>query len=115
MRKFLTLALTCMTVSAFSQQLYFPSSLASDSTTFCKNAPALAKQIIPLYREKDKGIYYDNLFRLNMVGEDYQAALDHLDSGRKIFAGSDTLLIKGIGFHYQVYAIAQSVHTSMKV
>ncbi|PWT74570.1 MAG: hydrolase [Bacteroidetes bacterium] len=115
MRKFLPLALFCISINASGQLIYFPSKYTTDSVTFSKNAPALARQIIFVYQDKDKVEYYDNLFRLNMVAEDYQDALTHLDSFRRILAGSDTLTVKGVGFHYEVYIITQISQPQIKV
>jgi hypothetical protein len=74
----ITLLFFC--TATLCQKLYFPLSNFVDSATLAKNIPSLAKQVIAQYKEADTATYYDNLFRLQIVSQNYPAAVKTLDT-----------------------------------
>ena len=95
-------ALVLLCSKSFSQNLYFRSSDYSDSSFFQNNFSALAKKLIPLYKEPNKILYYDNLFRLQFLAGDYANGLATLDTAARLVP-QDPVDIKGFGFFYRVF------------
>lgn len=63
----------------------------------------LAKKITYCYSEKDKATYYDNIFRVNIINEDYDLSLAQLDSVRYIYKASHPYVSLAMGTQYEVY------------
>ena len=72
---------------AAAQTFDFPSSAAEDPAAFSQAMPALARQMIGVYREDDRRTYLDNLFRLQIVAGRYADAVESLRSLRDLGAG----------------------------
>ncbi|MCS3530801.1 CocE/NonD family hydrolase [Chryseobacterium sp. JUb7] len=62
----------------------------------------LAKELKVQYKEKDKATYYDNIFRISMLNEDYNLSLIQLDS-LKSFAKSNPTLADVVGVQFEIY------------
>ncbi|HEV2703078.1 MAG TPA: CocE/NonD family hydrolase [Steroidobacteraceae bacterium] len=70
-------AIVLMTIvpAAWSQQHFeFPPVGSTDDAALDKAMPILAKEVIAGYTDTSRGRYLSNLFRLQMVAEDYSAA-----------------------------------------
>lgn len=63
----------------------------------------LAKQIPSLYKEQDKAKYYDNIFRVSLINEDYKLSLAQLDSVRNIYKDKYPYVSLAMGTQYEVY------------
>jgi hypothetical protein len=110
-----TISLFCLSIFANSyvsgQQFYFPNILYSDSVALAKAMPGLAMQLIENYKEPNKENYYNNLFRFQIVAEQYDGALTSI---RKVRATSkDSLMATGIDFQFESYTIAKK--TQIKI
>jgi len=62
----------------------------------------LAKELEIQYKERDKATYYDNIFRISMLNEDYNLSLIQLDS-LKNFAKSNPALADVVGVQFEIY------------
>src|SRR6185369_11294981 len=69
--------------------------------------PKLAKQVIAVYKEDDRGKYLDNLFRLQLIAGDYENALATIRSLRAVLRSSDPVWAHIAYIHYEIYAIAK--------
>jgi hypothetical protein len=92
---------------SFSQELYFPHKLYSDSNALYKELPQLAKQVINLYKDSNKTTYYDNAFRYQLAAGDYSKSLELIDSARKYT--EDNPGSKLIAFRPEGYAYAKKL------
>jgi uncharacterized protein len=67
--------LTVTVPAAWSQQRFpLPSVASADDAALAKAMPVLAKEVIAGYTDANRGRYLSNLFRLQMVAADYDAA-----------------------------------------
>ncbi len=96
------ITISCLHSTAQLLPLSIPA--GADSALLQQKLQILAQQLIPLYTEKEQETRLDNLFRLQIVAGQYNAAVNTLDSLRELFKKSDSLIIKGIGFQFEWYA-----------
>lgn len=91
---------------AFAQKMYFPKSNYSDSISLSDHIPALAKELIKNYKEKDKAAYYYDLCRLQIVAGLFDSAVVSIDTFNKIYCKNinDISLLGSYGFHYRLYS-----------
>ena len=85
-----------------SQKIFFAKKNYTDSIQFQKSITALAKFVIPLYKDVDEGKYYDNLFRLQLVAKQFNDVETSLSKLALISFG-DTVSTKALGFVYKMY------------
>jgi uncharacterized protein len=107
MKKLLSIASICLALNSYGQNFYFPKEYYTDSIALAKSMPALAKQIIAVYKETDKNSYFDNLFRYQITAEQYTDANNSLNSLRNLLKASDSISAKVIDFQYQTFASAK--------
>ncbi|WP_223601598.1 CocE/NonD family hydrolase [Chryseobacterium sp. GVT01B] len=93
-----------------AQKFYFPKTAVTDSLILEKQMPGLAQQVIPqLQSEKNKPEnrvdLLDNLFRLQMVAQDYKNSLASLSENRNLFADHHMGDYRYIGF--ELYSMAK--------
>lgn len=93
--------------SSFSQKLFFAKENYTDSVLLQKNIAVLAKDAAVLYSEPNKSKYYDNLFRLQIVARQYNAAEPTLIKLALNNFG-DTVTTKALGFVYRMYSKAMA-------
>ena len=117
MKKLLTIASIFFALYSYGQNFYFPKEYQKDNITLGKFMPVLAKQVIAVYKEGDRKVYFDNLCDLQMTAEQYAEANRSLDSVRSFFktSESDTNSTKGIGFQEQAFASAKLRQAEMHV
>lgn len=60
-----------VTTQSSAQQVAFRSASVDDPVELSRAMAALASKVVAVYREKDREIYLDNLFRLQMVARRY--------------------------------------------
>jgi uncharacterized protein len=102
MKKSLTLLFFYLIAThGVAQKLYFDKRNYTDSIAFEKNIVVLASQLASLYQTQSS-VNYDNIFRIQIVAQQYTAALQSL---KKVaaFGGQDTIKGYYIGFGYQTY------------
>lgn len=93
-----------------AQKFYFPKTTVNDSVILEKQIPGLAQQVIPLlqsakYKPENTVDLMDNLFRLQLVAQDYKNSLASLFENRKLFADHNMGDYRYIGF--ELYALAK--------
>lgn len=93
-----------------AQKFYFPKTAVTDSVILEKQIPGLAQQIIPhlqsaKYKPENNVDFTDNLFRLQMVAQDYQNSLASLAENRNLFADNNMGGYRFIGF--ELYTMAK--------
>jgi len=96
-----------------AQKFYFPKTAVTDSVIMEKQIPNLALQVIPhlqsaKYKPENTVDLMDNLFRLQMVAQDYKNSLVSLSENRNLFADNNMGGYRYIGFEmYSLSKIAQ--------
>ncbi|MDH6252210.1 putative CocE/NonD family hydrolase [Chryseobacterium sp. H1D6B] len=63
----------------------------------------LAKELAVKYKEKDIAAYYDNMFRINMINENYDVSLSQLDSVRNVYKKSNPGAASAMGSQFEIY------------
>lgn len=63
----------------------------------------LATKLNDEYKEKDLSSYYDNIFRINMINEDYGSSLSQLESVRDIYRLNSPLESAMMGSQFEIY------------
>ncbi len=107
MRRLIILVLLAYSVNAFAQKIPFPKEGNTDSITLSRNMKALAAEVITRYDSENRQEYLDNIFRYEMVTQQYPIALRSLDSLRQMLAKSAPKVVKVIGFQFETFATAR--------
>ncbi|WP_228378862.1 CocE/NonD family hydrolase [Chryseobacterium hispalense] len=63
----------------------------------------LAVKLSSEYKEKDLSSYLDNIFRINMINEDYDLSLSQLESVRDIYRLNSPLEAAMMGSQFEIY------------
>lgn len=63
----------------------------------------LTLEIQKKYKEEDKAVKYDNLFRVNIVAQNYEVALNQLDSVRSVYMKNNPAIAQAMGVQYEIY------------
>jgi putative CocE/NonD family hydrolase len=69
--------------------------------------PAMAKALMPRYKSDDKATYFDNLFRIQMAAQEYNAAIATLDSILELNKDSKYDGAPAIGIQFRIYALTK--------
>ncbi|MEJ5049372.1 CocE/NonD family hydrolase [Chryseobacterium culicis] len=93
-----------------AQKFHFPKAAVTDSVILEKQMPGLAQQVIPQlqsakYKPENTVDLMDNLFRLQMVAQDYKNSLVSLSENRNLFADHNMGGYRYIGF--ELYSMAK--------
>jgi len=117
LKNLFTLPLICLVLQSAAQNFYFPKQYYKDSITLGKEIPALAKQVIAVYKEGDKRTYFDNLSRYQTVAEQYTDAIKSIDSLLILLKKLDTTdkSIGGVYFQFQTFCAAKLMETEQRV
>ncbi|MEO6914404.1 MAG: CocE/NonD family hydrolase [Chitinophagaceae bacterium] len=115
MRKILLLALLTGNLNTFSQKIPFAKEGNIDSTALGIKMKALATQVIRLYRNENRLGYFDNIFRYQMVAQQFTAAMKNLDSIRQFTERSKPKEAKAIGFQFESFAAAREIQLQKKI
>jgi uncharacterized protein len=106
MRKhFLLILVFSLSLCANSQPIYFPASTHADSTSLSKSMPELARKLITAYKNSDRLVYFDNLFRLQILAGEYRQAIISLDSVLLLLRADINTAQQAAGIHYRAYAL----------
>ncbi|MCF2221039.1 CocE/NonD family hydrolase [Chryseobacterium sp. PS-8] len=84
----------------FSQKIYLKGINISNTEALAKY---LANKINTTYNEKDVATYYDNLFRISMINENYDLSLSQLESVRNVYKSSDPTIATAMGSQFEIY------------
>ena len=63
----------------------------------------LTSEIQKKYNEEDKATKYDNLFRINIVAQNYEVALNQIDSVRSVYMKNNPSIANAMGTQYEIY------------
>lgn len=103
MKNFFTLFLFLFYALLFSQKITIKKFEKIDINQIEDLVQHLASELPKKYEEKDKSIYYDNIYRISMVAGKHNLALQQLDSVRSIFIDSNPTIAKAMGTQHEVY------------
>src|SRR5687768_10764494 len=100
------IASLAVTGTARAQQFDFPAAAAKDSAVLASYMPRLATQVLAAYREGDRRVYLDNLFRIQFVAGKYSEARSTLDSLRTLQGSSVQPEIRAANLLYSIVTSA---------
>lgn len=90
----------------FSQKLYFKK-IDLENSEFRNKLLILNKQLIKTYKDNDSEKYADNYFRLQMLDDNYDGALNTIDEIRRTYQKSYPYYSKIIGIQFELYLLAK--------
>lgn len=107
--KIVLLSLVLFSMSFHSQQYYFKSNPNIEGSFFYNEIKKLNKEVLRDYKDKDKAIFNDNIFRLHILDGDYQKGIYYLNEikNNPDYANLDYREI--IGLSFELYALSKSV------
>ncbi|MEO8771752.1 MAG: amidohydrolase family protein [Ferruginibacter sp.] len=88
-----------------AQKILFPAKNFSDSNNYEQTITRLASEVIPLYSNKEKADYYNDMFRLYFAKQDHKAVIQSLDSF-DVNAKLDKIFYRVSGFHYRIHSMS---------
>src|SRR4051812_28560387 len=102
MKRFLfSLTFILAVQSSFSQQVYFAKANYTDSASLSKSMPVLANQLIATYKSINDYGSINDLFRLQLVAQQYEGMVASLKRLAMIDHG-DSIAPTGLGFPYRL-------------
>lgn len=106
--KIVLLSLVLFSMSFHSQQYYFKSNPNIEGSLFYNEIKKLNKEVLRDYKDKDKAIFNDNIFRLHILDGDYQKGIYYLNEikNNPDYANLDYREI--IGLSFELYALSKS-------
>jgi putative CocE/NonD family hydrolase len=104
MRKIILLVLLAGNLNSFAQKIPFAVEDNIDSTALSIRMKALATKVIPLYKESNPDDLFENVFRYQIVAQQYKDAISSLDSIRALIAKSAPKEANAIGFQFETFA-----------
>lgn len=106
--KIVLLSLVLFSMSFHSQQYYFKSNPNIEGSFFYNEIKKLNKEVLRDYKDKDKAIFNDNIFRLHILDGDYQKGIYYLNEikNNPDYANLDYREI--IGLSFELYALSKS-------
>ena len=75
MKQTISIILTCCILTAKAQKIALPKNLSTADSSLYTAMPAMAKQVLALYKESDKEIYNENAFRYLIAAEMYSESV----------------------------------------
>lgn len=90
----------------FSQKLYFKK-IDLENPEFRNKLLTLNKQLIKRYKDNDSEKYADNYFRLQMLDDNYDGALNTINQIRRTYQESYPYYSKIIGIQFELYLLAK--------
>lgn len=103
MKKIFIVIVLFVSFVAKAQKIYFPKSAYADSVAMTQNMPQLAKNVLKSYKEPEPDSYLDNVFRLQIVAEQYAESINNIQTLRTILAKSDAERVAAIGAQFELY------------
>jgi uncharacterized protein len=105
----------CATTQASAQQMSFPAPAATDEVELSKAMPALAKEVIANYKDDDRERYLSNLFRLQMIAEQYSEANATIKSLREILKANDPVYGNVTFKQYEIFSNAKLIQATRNI
>lgn len=107
----------CLAISAqtSAKQLHFNQLAATDEAELSKSMSDLAKEIIAIYKEEDRGKYLDNLFRLQIIAGKYAEANATIKSLRNILKENDPAYGNLTFLQYEIFLNAKLLQTEQNI
>jgi hypothetical protein len=116
MKKIFFFIVMISSLNTFAQKLPFPKDYnTKDSLVLSTNMQELAEQLTSAYKDENLVKYLDNVFRYQIVAEQYTGSLNNLDSMRNIVAAAVPKLGKAIGFQYETFARAKILQSKNNI
>ncbi|SHM46245.1 CocE/NonD family hydrolase [Chryseobacterium polytrichastri] len=103
MKKFFIIYFIGLFSFTFSQKISLKEVSHAENLNAESIAKYLARKLEANYKEKDKAAYYDTLFRLNIINENYDLALSEIDSLRNIYIKINPALTMSTGSQFEIY------------
>lgn len=103
MKKYFLLVFILLCGTLFSQKIFIQRAEKINADNLAGFVAYLALELEKTYTEKDKTVFYDNLFRINMVSGKHNLALQRLDSVRHFYLASNPDAAHAMGTQYEVY------------
>ncbi|MFP3581826.1 hypothetical protein SB659_19895, partial [Arthrobacter sp. SIMBA_036] len=79
LKKTILLLIGLFSLQYHSQNFIFKTDENIESSSFDNNIKKLNKEILQVYKSNDKIKFYDNIFRLYILGGDYEKGLYYLN------------------------------------
>jgi putative CocE/NonD family hydrolase len=92
---------------AAAQQLSFNKAAATDPVELAQTMPGLAKQVMANYKDEDRERYLNNLFRLQMIAEQYSEAIASIRLLRDILKANDPVYANVTYTQYEIFSQAK--------
>lgn len=114
MKKAHWLIFLCLSATSYAsaQQLPFPAAAAADEVELSKAMPGLAKEVIANYKDDDRERYLNNLFRLQMIAEQYADANATIRSLREILKANDPVYGNVTFIQYEIFSNAKLIQAA---
>ena len=94
----------CSSISA--QKISIPR-ISGTNQSLDAAIPVIAKQVIPLYREAEKAVYWDNMLRCKMTAGDYMGAVQAIDSVIAAYKDDSWEGNPALGIQFRTYALVK--------
>lgn len=109
MLKMTLLACLCLasTVGYTADQEQVPIGPIENPAVLAESIPTLARNVIAAYREPDRRLDLDNLFRLQLAADDNDAAIKTIDAVRALDVGDTSLAATARHLQYSILAQAR--------
>lgn len=88
---------------AFSQKIFIKQYKDYNIESISTLMSYLSSEINIKYKEEGKAIKYDNLFRVNMLAQNYEIALSQIDSVRSVYMSNNATIANIMGAQYEIY------------
>jgi putative CocE/NonD family hydrolase len=117
MRKLLGLTFLCLigTAQVAAQQLDFNKVAATDPAELAKTMPGLAKEVMANYKNENREMYLNNLFRLQMIAEQYAEANATIKSLRDILKANDPVYANVTYTQYEIFSNAKLIQAATNI
>ena len=103
MKDLLILFYFFLSINFFSQKIYVKQFTEYNIENITPLMSYLTSEIQKKYNEEDKATKYDNLFRINIVAQNYEVALNQIDSVRSVYMKNNPSIANAMGTQYEIY------------
>lgn len=98
-------------MGSYAQQLYFPLPSTADSSQLAEIMRVLSQKVMVFYHESNEENYLANLFKLQIVAQDYKAANATIGAYRKAIKSGNIVLPAFSAIQYELYDSAKQMAT----
>ena len=117
MKKALSLLFLCVIAAGHgsAQQVDFNKAAVTDPAELARTMPALAKEIIAKYKDDNREAYLNNLFRLQIIAEQYAEATATIKSLRSILKVNDPVYANVTYTQYEIFSNAKLIQAAKNI